>query len=129
MTPPRCMTRSEFGWPMYSAELLMDTFLLSVPFLPERLGAHWIGAEQAGPGFVPLTAGIWAQLVYLSGIDPEHATDAEAIGAADRVLLNHDCDLAACAAEVEGDLADRPGTCARWNRCITLASRLCAVRP
>lgn len=129
MTPPRCMTRSEFGWPMYGAELILGDVLLSVPFLPARLGAHWTSAERAGAGFVELTAGTWAQLLYLSSVDPEHIGDAEAIAAADRVLVNHMCDLAVCAGEVEGDLADHPGSCVRWNQCITLSARLCAVTP
>lgn len=125
ITLPHVMTRSEFGWPLYGARLVLDSeIFISVPFLPDRLGARWESAAEAGAGCEELTAGTWAQLLYLASVDLECASDAEAIAAADRVLVNHMCDLAVCAGEVEGDLADHPGSCVRWNRCVALAARL-----
>jgi len=125
LTLPRVMTRSEFGWPLYGYRLLLDSEVFtSVPFLPNRLGARWETADEAGAGCEELTAGIWAQLWYLSPIDPGRVSDAEAVEAADRVLMDRMCDLAVCAGEVEGDLADHPGSYARWSGCLKLAARL-----
>lgn len=123
---PRVMTRSEFGWPMYGARMDVDNaeVSFSVPFLPERLGAHWESADEAGPGFTELTAGTWAQLLYLSPIDPERVSEADAIGAGDRVLVDHRCDLTACAADVAAELAEWPDTCPRFDQCVLLAARL-----
>lgn len=125
LTVPRAFTRSEFGWPLYGARGVDGAeVLFSIPFLPERLTARWESAVEAGPGCEPLTAGTWAQLLFLAEVDPEHTLVADAIAAADRVLVDHRCDLTECAAECAAELADHPQACPRWDRCVLLAARL-----
>lgn len=124
ITLPHVMTRSEFGWPMYGARLATGEIFISVPFLPERLGAHWETLAEAEPGCEELAAGTWAQAFFLSGIDPDRTDAVTAIQAADRVLTDHLCNLVECAADVAAELADCPASCTRWSRCVVLAARL-----
>lgn len=103
--------------------------LYYVPFLPERSSFRWATPDEVTADHIALDLGPVAQLLYVADIEPHGATDVAAIEAIDHALTDYGCDMARVGAEVEGDLADHPGSCARWSRCLTLAARLTGVKP
>lgn len=131
-TLPRCAAPAgDRRWPMYfihgdSADTTAPYF---TAFLPERHGYRWATHAEVTVPHIVLDAGPVAQLLYLADINPATATDIDAIEAVDHALIDYACDMARVSGEVNGDLADHPGTCVRWNLCITLAARLCGVTP
>jgi hypothetical protein len=129
-TLPRCAAPAEPSrWPTYfvSSADGHAAHVSHVPFLPEHSTLRWATREEVAAEHIDLDLGPVAQLLYVSDIDPATADAVAAIEAIDHALTDYGCDMARVGGEVNGDLADHPGTCVRWDCCLILAARLLAV--
>ncbi len=97
------------------------------PSLPDASWT-WDCARYVTTPHATLNLGAYAELLHLSGLEPDALDDAEAFAAVARSLAAVHCDMTRCAAEVGADIADHAG-CAgpRFGRCVLRAGRLLAV--
>lgn len=101
---------------------------LSEPQLPNPAYYRWATDAEVTCDHVTLNVGALAELVFLSGTDPDALDDDGVMAIVGTMLRRLGCDMRECAAEV-GDLmgAGRETTGPLFNRCVTRAARLLGV--
>ncbi len=94
------------------------------PALPDAT-FRWAEDAEVRSEHVTLDVGVLAELVFLSGTDPDALDDDGVMAVADAMLRRLHCNMRECAAEV-GELmgAGRETTGPLFNRCVIRAARM-----
>lgn len=100
---------------------------LAEPRLPNTAYYRWATDAEVEGDHITLSAGDVAELLFTSRVDPDALDDAAAAAIVDAELQRVGMDMRACCAEVGAELAEHWEDCRRFNRCVTVASRLCGV--
>jgi len=129
-TLPRVAALVWDAGPYYAARSILhapdesNIVWLARPVLPHE-SFRWAEDAEVRREHVTLDAGAFAELVFISGADPDALDDDGVMAVADAMLRRLRCNMRECAAEVGEAMGEgRETTGALFFRCVTRTSRL-----